>query len=78
MQDTDKSLMKELEKDNHKYELTKIERTLVLTLFGDDYQLPSIIGNSGATNIPQINKNSGTKGMNEMTRCQEWLEFMNI
>jgi hypothetical protein len=28
----------------------------VMVLFGDAYQLPSI-GNAGATNIPQINKN---------------------
>jgi hypothetical protein len=32
MQDQDKSLMKELMKSDHKYELTKIERTAVLTL----------------------------------------------
>jgi hypothetical protein len=34
MQDKDKSLMKELMKSDHKYELTKIERTAVLTLNG--------------------------------------------
>jgi hypothetical protein len=34
MQDKDKSLMKELTKSDHKYELTKIERTAVLTLNG--------------------------------------------
>jgi hypothetical protein len=34
MQDKDKSLKKELTKSNHKYELTKIERTAVLTLNG--------------------------------------------
>jgi hypothetical protein len=34
MQDKDKSLMKELMKSGHKYELTKIERTAVLTLNG--------------------------------------------
>jgi hypothetical protein len=32
----------------------------VMVLFGDDYQLPSI-GNSDATNIPQLKKNGGTK-----------------
>jgi hypothetical protein len=34
MQDKDKSLMKELTKSDHKYEITKIERTAVLTLNG--------------------------------------------
>jgi hypothetical protein len=34
MQDKDESIMKELMKSNHKYELTKIERTAVLTLNG--------------------------------------------
>jgi hypothetical protein len=34
MQDKDKSLMKELMKSNHKYELTKIECTAVLTMNG--------------------------------------------
>ena len=34
MQDKDKSLKKELTKSDHKYELTKIERTLVLTVDG--------------------------------------------
>jgi hypothetical protein len=34
MQDTNKSLKKELTKSDHKYELTKIERTLVLTIRG--------------------------------------------
>jgi hypothetical protein len=43
-----------------------------MILFGDDYQLPSI-GNGGATNIPQLNKNSGTKGLHDMTQCQEVL-----
>jgi hypothetical protein len=38
----------------------------VMILFGDDYQLPSI-GNGGATNIPQLNKNSNTKGLHDMT-----------
>jgi NADH:ubiquinone oxidoreductase subunit E len=33
--DKDKSLIKELMKINHKYELTKIERTAVLTLNGN-------------------------------------------
>jgi hypothetical protein len=32
MQDKDKSLMKELMKSDHKYELAEIERTAVLTL----------------------------------------------
>jgi hypothetical protein len=34
MQNKDKSLMKQLKKSDHKYELTKIERTAVLTLNG--------------------------------------------
>jgi hypothetical protein len=34
MQDKDKSLQKELTKIDNKYELTKIERTLVLTIEG--------------------------------------------
>jgi hypothetical protein len=34
MQDKDKSLKKELTKSDNKYELTKIERTLVLTING--------------------------------------------
>jgi hypothetical protein len=49
----------------------------VMVLFCDDYQLPSI-GNGGATNIPQLNKNSGTKGLHDMTQCQEGLQFMNL
>jgi hypothetical protein len=50
---------------------------LVMILFGDDYQLPSI-GNGGATTIPQLNKNSGTKGLHDMTQCQGGLQFMNL
>jgi hypothetical protein len=50
---------------------------LVMILFGDDYQLPSI-GDGGATNIPQLNKNSGTKGLHDMTQCQGGLQFMNL
>jgi hypothetical protein len=34
IQNKDKSLMKELTKSDHMYELTKIERTAVLTLNG--------------------------------------------
>jgi hypothetical protein len=34
MQNKDKSLMKQLRKSNHKYDLTKIERTALLTLNG--------------------------------------------
>jgi hypothetical protein len=49
----------------------------VVILFGDDYQLPSI-GNDGATNIPQLNKNSGTKVLHDMTQCQGGLQFMNL
>jgi hypothetical protein len=49
----------------------------VMILFGDDYQLPSI-GNGGATNIPQLNKNSGTKGLHNTTQCQGGLNFMNL
>jgi hypothetical protein len=40
-----------------------------MILLGDDYQLPSI-GNGGATNIPKLNKNSGTNGIHDMTQCQ--------
>jgi hypothetical protein len=42
MQDKDKSLMKELTKSNHKYELTRIERTAVLTLNGKIFILTAI------------------------------------
>jgi hypothetical protein len=49
----------------------------VIILFGDDYQLPSI-GNGGATNIPELNKNIGTKGLNDMTHCQGGFQFMNL
>jgi hypothetical protein len=45
MQDKDKSLMKELMKSNHKYELTKIERTAVLTLNGKIF-MPMAMRNS--------------------------------
>jgi hypothetical protein len=48
-----------------------------MILFGDDYQLPSI-GNGGATNIPQLNKNSGTKGLHDMTQWQGGIQFMNL
>jgi hypothetical protein len=48
-----------------------------MILFGDDYQLPSI-GNGGATNIPQLNKNIGTKGLHDMTQCRGGLQFMNL
>jgi hypothetical protein len=34
IQNKDKSIMKELTKSDHKYELTKIERTAMLTLNG--------------------------------------------
>jgi hypothetical protein len=34
MKDKDKSLKKELSKSDHKYKLTEIERTLVLTIGG--------------------------------------------
>jgi hypothetical protein len=49
---------------------------LVMILFGDDYQLPSI-GNGGATNNPQLNKNIGTKGLRDMPQCQGGIQFMN-
>jgi hypothetical protein len=49
----------------------------VMILFGDDYQLPSI-GNGGATNITQLNKNIGMKGIHYMTQCQRGLQFMNL
>jgi hypothetical protein len=42
MQDIDKSLIKELMKSDHKYELTKIERTIVLTLNGTIFMLIAI------------------------------------
>jgi hypothetical protein len=37
MRDTDKSLKKELRKSDNKYELTKIKRTLVLTIKGNTF-----------------------------------------
>jgi hypothetical protein len=49
----------------------------VMILFGDDYQIPSI-GNGGAINIPQLNKNSGTKGIDYMSQCQGGIQFMNL
>jgi hypothetical protein len=49
----------------------------VMVLLGDDYQLPSI-GNSGATNIPQLNKNVDTKGLHDVKQCQGGLQFMNL
>jgi hypothetical protein len=52
-------------------------RIPVMILFGDDYQLPSI-GNGGATNIPQLNKNSGTRGLHDMTQWQGVIQFMNL
>jgi hypothetical protein len=42
MQDKDKSLKKELSKRDHKYELTKKERTVVLTIRGKIF-IPSAI-----------------------------------
>jgi hypothetical protein len=48
-----------------------------MILCGDDYQLPSI-GNGGATNIPQLNNNSITKGLHDMTQCQGGIQFMNL
>jgi hypothetical protein len=42
MQDKNKSLMKELTKSDHKYKLTKIERTAVLTLNGKIFILTEI------------------------------------
>jgi hypothetical protein len=44
MQNKDKSLMKELTKSDHKYELTKIERTAVLPLNGKIF-IPAVIRN---------------------------------
>jgi hypothetical protein len=41
----------------------------VMIFFGDVYQLPSI-GNGGTTNSPQLNKNSGTKGLHDTAQCQ--------
>jgi hypothetical protein len=49
----------------------------VMILFGDDYQLPSI-GNGGTTNITQLNKNSGTKGLHNITQYQGGIQFMNL
>jgi hypothetical protein len=48
-----------------------------MILFGDDYQLPSI-GNGVTTKITQLNKNSGTKGIHDMTQCQTGLQFVNL
>jgi hypothetical protein len=45
MQDKDKSLIKELMKSDHKYELTKIECIAVLTLNGKIF-IPTAIINS--------------------------------
>jgi hypothetical protein len=45
IQDKDKSLIKELTKSDHKYELTKIERTAVLTLNGKIF-IPTAIRKS--------------------------------
>jgi hypothetical protein len=45
MQDKDKSLMKELMKSDHKYQLTKIESTAVLILNGNIF-IPTAIINS--------------------------------
>jgi hypothetical protein len=45
IQDKDKSLIKELMKSDHKYELTKIEHTTVLTLNGKIF-IPAEIRNS--------------------------------
>jgi hypothetical protein len=42
IQDRDKSKIKELKKSDHKYELTKIERTAVLTLNGEMCVLAAI------------------------------------
>jgi hypothetical protein len=42
MQDKDKLIMKELMKSDHKYELTKIERTAVLTLNGKIFILTAM------------------------------------
>jgi hypothetical protein len=42
MQDKDRSLMKELMKSDHMYELTKIERTAVLTLSAKIFILTAI------------------------------------
>jgi hypothetical protein len=44
MQNKDKSLMQKLTKNDHKYELTKIERTAVLTLDGKIF-IPTVIRN---------------------------------
>jgi hypothetical protein len=46
MQDKDKLLIKELMKNDHKYELTKIERTAVFTLNGKIF-IPTTVRNSG-------------------------------
>jgi hypothetical protein len=45
MQDTDKSLKRELTKSDHKYELTKVERTAVLKRNGKIF-VPTAIRNS--------------------------------
>jgi hypothetical protein len=71
MQNKDKSLMEELKKSDHKYELTKIELTAVLTLNGK-ICLPTVIRNSiidwyhqylchpGATRTKQTIRNTMT------------------
>jgi hypothetical protein len=45
MQDTDKCLMTEFKKDNHKYKLNKIERTLVLLTRDGMIYIPSAVRN---------------------------------
>jgi hypothetical protein len=69
MQNKDKSLMKESTKSDHKYELTKIERTAVLTLNGKIF-IPTVIINpvidwyyqhlchSGATRTEATDRNT--------------------
>jgi hypothetical protein len=44
IQEKDKHLLIEFKKDNHKYELKKIERTLVLTRDGKIY-IPTVVRN---------------------------------
>jgi lysophospholipase L1-like esterase len=42
IQDNEKSLIKDLKKNDHKYGLTKLERTLVLTINGEIFILVDI------------------------------------
>jgi hypothetical protein len=58
MQDKDKSLKKELSKSDHKYELTKIERSLVLTIKCNIF-IPTAISTKSDRLVSRIPLSSG-------------------